>query len=262
MTPGYPAGICWGIMPCMGWACMVGCCAGAAGVGAGAGAAHAAHQPLDLFLAHLPTIAGRCRRSRRRGRCAHAAHQPLDFLLAHLPTIAGRRRRSRRRGRCAHAAHQPLDLLLAHLPAIAGRRRRGRSRFGSRSRGRFTGQAADIHTKAAQQFPGQIYRHHIDELTVQHIFNAQCEPDDHQHPIGCLEMILFELLDIIQGEGLGGGDIHRAPQEIGQRRGRCAHHLVHDLADGADGQLIELEFLIRGFAAHEDIHDHLHIAPV
>ena len=74
-------------------------------------------------------------------------------------------------------------------------------------------------------------------------------------------MILFELLDIIQGEGLGGGDIHRAPQEIGQRRGRCTHHLVHDLADGADGQLIELEFLIRGFAAHEDIHDHLHIAP-
>ena len=75
-------------------------------------------------------------------------------------------------------------------------------------------------------------------------------------------MLLLEGLQIIQSEGLGGGDIDGIAQEVGQSGGSRAHHLVHDLAHSADRQLVELKLLIGGLAAHQDVHDHLYVAPL
>ena len=49
-------------------------------------------------------------------------------------------------------------------------------------------------------------------------------------------------------------------QKIRQGGGGRAHHLVHDLAHRADGQLVELKLLIRRLGAHEDVNNHLDIA--
>lgn len=73
-------------------------------------------------------------------------------------------------------------------------------------------------------------------------------------------MLFFELLDIVQGKGLGSGDVDGVAQEIRQGGGRCAHHLVHDLAHGADGQIVELELIVRRLAAHQNVHDGLYVA--
>ena len=73
-------------------------------------------------------------------------------------------------------------------------------------------------------------------------------------------MVLFKGGQVLQLEGLGGGNVHLVAQKVAHGRSGRAHHLVHDLADGADGQLVELKFLVRRLAAHEDIHDDLDVA--
>ena len=73
-------------------------------------------------------------------------------------------------------------------------------------------------------------------------------------------MVLLKGVQILQLEGLGRGDIHLVAQKVAHGRGGGAHHLVHDLADGADGQLVELELLVRRLAPHQDIHNDLDVA--
>ena len=73
-------------------------------------------------------------------------------------------------------------------------------------------------------------------------------------------MVLLELVKILQFKGRRCGDIDRVAQEVRQGGRRRAHHLIHDLAHGADGQLVELELLVRRLAAHEDVHDDLDVA--
>ena len=72
--------------------------------------------------------------------------------------------------------------------------------------------------------------------------------------------MLLKGLQVLQLEGLGCGNVHLITQEVAHGRGGGAHHLVHDLAHGADGQLVELKFLFRRLAAHEDVHNDLDVA--
>ena len=73
-------------------------------------------------------------------------------------------------------------------------------------------------------------------------------------------MVLFKGGQVLQLEGLGGGNVHLVAQKVAHGRSGRAHHLVHDLADGADGQLVELKLLVRRFPAHEDVHNDLDVA--
>ena len=74
-----------------------------------------------------------------------------------------------------------------------------------------------------------------------------------------LEVLLFEGVQVVQRKGLGGGDVYRPGQEIAQGGGGRPHHLVHDLADGADGEVVELELLVWNGSAHEDVHNDLDV---
>ena len=95
---------------------------------------------------------------------------------------------------------------------------------------------------------------------MEHPFDAQHEPDHHQAAVLIGEALFLELLKVVQREGLGGRDVDGPSQKVRQGRGGRAHHLVHDLADGADGHIVQLELLVGRLASHQDIHDGLDVA--
>ena len=129
---------------------------------------------------------------------------------------------------------QPLDLLLAQRLA-GGLRLRFILRHSQIIRWYHI---AAIHTKAMQQLPRQLCGHDVNELALDHTLNFQLEPHSHTDTVLHGEVFFFKSVEIVQFKGFRCRDIDGEAQKVRQSGGSRAHHLVHDLTDRADGQLI------------------------
>ena len=74
--------------------------------------------------------------------------------------------------------------------------------------------------------------------------------------------VLLELLHAFYLVRLRSGNVHRHGEKLRQCRSGSSHHLVHNLAYGADIHLIQHKFLIRYIHTHEHLDYGLDIPPL
>ena len=111
-----------------------------------------------------------------------------------------------------------------------------------------------------QQLLGKRYAHHVHKLALKGVLDLEREAHDHNIFHTLRQMRPLEFIKILQLEWLRCGDIDRIAEEVRQGGRRRAHHLIHHLAHGADGQIIKLKLFLRRLGAHKDINDDLDVA--
>ena len=85
--------------------------------------------------------------------------------------------------------------------------------------------------------------------------------DDHHFFFVCKEFF-FEFFYAVYLMRLRRRNVDRHVQKLGQGCCRSAHHLIHDLADGADIHFVHHEFFVRDIHTHEHFDDGFDVLPL
>ena len=87
--------------------------------------------------------------------------------------------------------------------------------------------------KRLQKSLCQFFRHDVHKFAVQLSLNFQTEPNNYHACIFC-KIFIFKFLRLTDLKRSRCGDIDNGSQKLRQSRSRRTHHLIHNLADGAD----------------------------
>ena len=116
-----------------------------------------------------------------------------------------------------------------------------------------------LKTQTTQQFAGKFHGDDVHEFALQLVLDLQRKADDHDHVGVGGQMLVLEGIEVMHLEGAGRRDVDGVAKEVGKSSSGGTHHLVHNLAHRADGQLVEFELAVIRFLTHEDVNDDLDI---